>query len=176
MTDRATFGGGCFWCTEAAMQLLEGVESVTSGYAGGHVDDPTYEAVCSGETGHAEVVQVEFDPGVLSYDELLEAFFGTHDPTQRNRQGPDVGTQYRSIVLSHDEEQRTTAAAYIDALDEEYDDDVVTELEPLEQFWPAEEYHQDYFEKNPSDAYCQRHAQPKVEKVRQRFETKAEGT
>ncbi len=176
MTDRATFGGGCFWCTEAAMQVLEGVESVTSGYAGGHVDDPTYEAVCSGETGHAEVVQVEFDPGVLSYDELLETFFGTHDPTQRNRQGPDVGTQYRSIVLYHDEEQRTTAAAYIDALDEEYDDDVVTELEPLEQFWPAEEYHQDYFEKNPSDAYCQRHAQPKVEKVRQRFETKAEGT
>lgn len=176
MTDRATFGGGCFWCTEAAIQVLEGVESVTSGYAGGHVDDPTYEAVCSGETSHAEVVQVEFDPSVLSYDGLLEAFFGTHDPTQRNRQGPDIGAQYRSIVLYHDEEQRTTAAAYIDALDEEYDDDVVTELEPLERFWPAEEYHQDYFEKNPTDAYCQRHAQPKVEKVRQRFETKVEGT
>lgn len=174
MTDRATFGGGCFWCTEAAMKVLDGVESVTSGYAGGDTDDPSYEAVCSGKTGHAEVVQIEFDPSVRSYDELLEAFFRTHDPTQLNRQGPDVGSQYRSIVLYHDEQQRTTAAAYIDALDEEYDDDVVTELEPVEQFWPAGEYHQDYFEKNPSDAYCQAHAQPKVEKVREQFETKVE--
>jgi len=116
--ERATFGGGCFWCTEAAMKELEGVESVTSGYAGGHVEDPSYREVCAGNTGHAEVVQVEYDPDVIGYDELLEVFFATHDPTQLNRQGPDVGTQYRSIVLSHDEDQRRQAEAYIEALDE----------------------------------------------------------
>ncbi|MFC6725218.1 peptide-methionine (S)-S-oxide reductase MsrA [Halobium palmae] len=171
-TSRATFGGGCFWCTEAAMKELDGVASVTSGYAGGHVENPSYEAVCSGDTGHAEVVQVEYDPDVVAYDELLEVFFATHDPTQLNRQGPDVGTQYRSIVLYHDEDQRTQAEAYVDALDEEYDDDVVTEIESLETFYAAEEYHQDYFEKNPSDAYCQMHARPKVEKVREKFRSK----
>ena len=172
MTETATFGGGCFWCTEAAMKDLAGVESVTSGYAGGETENPTYKAVCSGTTGHAEVVQVEYDPGVISYADLLEVFFATHDPTQLNRQGPDVGTQYRSIVLYHDEDQREQAAAYIEALDEEYDDDVVTELEPLEAFWEAEEYHQDYYEKNPNDAYCNFHAQPKVEKVREKFAEK----
>ena len=170
----ATFGGGCFWCTEAAMKELDGVESVTSGYAGGHVEDPTYERVCSGNTGHAEVVQVEFDADVIAYDELLAVFFATHDPTQLNRQGPDVGTQYRSIVLYHDDEQREQAEAYVAALDEEYDDDVVTELAPLETFYEAEEYHQDYFEKNPNDAYCQMHAAPKVEKVREKFQSKLE--
>ncbi|AFO56701.1 MULTISPECIES: peptide-methionine (S)-S-oxide reductase MsrA [Natrinema] len=170
--ERATFGGGCFWCTEAAMKELEGVESVTSGYAGGHVEEPTYREVCSGNTGHAEVVQVEYDPAEIGYDDLLEVFFATHDPTQRNRQGPDVGTQYRSIVLYHDAEQQTQAEAYIEALDEEYDDDVVTELEPLETFYRAEEKHQDYFEKNPNDAYCTMHAAPKVEKVRERFADK----
>jgi peptide-methionine (S)-S-oxide reductase len=170
----ATFGGGCFWCTEAAMKELDGVESVTSGYAGGHVEDPTYEQVCSGNTGHAEVVQVEFDADVIAYDELLAVFFATHDPTQLNRQGPDVGTQYRSIVLYHDDEQRRQAEAYVAALDEEYDDDVVTELAPLETFYEAEEYHQDYFEKNPNDAYCQMHAAPKVEKVREKFQSKLE--
>ncbi|MCL7418512.1 MAG: peptide-methionine (S)-S-oxide reductase MsrA, partial [Halalkalicoccus sp.] len=163
-TETATFGGGCFWCTEAAMKELDGITAVTSGYAGGHVENPTYEAVCSGETGHAEVVQVEYDPDALSYDELLEVFFATHDPTQLDRQGPDVGTQYRSIVLYHDEIQRERAAAYIEALDEEYTDEVETELEPLERFFEAEEYHQDYFEKNPNDAYCRMHARPKVEK------------
>ncbi|QCS42065.1 peptide-methionine (S)-S-oxide reductase MsrA [Natrinema versiforme] len=167
--ERATFGGGCFWCTEAAMKELEGVDSVTSGYAGGHADDPTYREVCSGNTGHAEVVQVEYDSNAISYDELLEVFFATHDPTQLNRQGPDVGTQYRSIVLYHDDDQRTQAEAYIDALDSEYDDDVVTELEPLGTFYRAEEKHQDYFEKNPNDAYCTMHAAPKVEKVREKF-------
>ncbi|WP_049923687.1 peptide-methionine (S)-S-oxide reductase MsrA [Halopiger djelfimassiliensis] len=175
MTDavqHATFGGGCFWCTEAAMKELEGVESVTSGYAGGHVENPTYEEVCSGSTGHAEVVQVAYDPDSIAYDELLEVFFATHDPTQLNRQGPDVGTQYRSIVLYHDDDQRRQAAAYIDALDEEYDDDVVTELEPLETFYAAEDHHQDYFEKNPNDAYCRMHAQPKIEKVREKFQQK----
>lgn len=171
-TETATFGGGCFWCTEAAMKELDGIASVTSGYAGGATDDPTYKAVCSGSTGHAEVVQVEYDPDEILYDELLEVFFATHDPTQLNRQGPDVGTQYRSIVLYHDETQREQAGAYIKALDEEYADDVMTELEPLEQFWEAEATHQDYFEKNPNDAYCQMHAQPKVEKVRERFQNK----
>ncbi len=154
------------------MKELEGVRSVTSGYAGGETADPSYEAVCSGSTGHAEVVQVEYDPGTITYDELLEVFFATHDPTQLNRQGPDVGSQYRSIVLAHDDEQREQAAAYIEALNEEYSDDVVTELEPLERFWAAEEHHQDYFEKNPTDAYCRMHAQPKVEKVRERFQSK----
>jgi peptide-methionine (S)-S-oxide reductase len=172
MTATATFGGGCFWCTEAAMTELAGVSAVTSGYAGGDTENPTYKEVCSGSTGHAEVVQVEYDPDVIGYDELLEVFFATHDPTQLNRQGPDVGTQYRSIVLYHDEDQREQAAAYIAALDEEYDDDVVTELTALETFYPAEEYHQDYFEKNPNDAYCRMHARPKVEKVREKFRDK----
>jgi len=151
------------------MKELAGVGAVTSGYAGGHVESPTYRAVCSGDTGHAEVVQVEYDPDAIAYDELLEVFFATHDPTQLNRQGPDVGTQYRSIVLYHDDDQRRVAEAYVEALDEEYDDDVVTEVVPLETFYAAEEYHQDYFEKNPTDAYCRMHARPKVEKVREEF-------
>ncbi len=168
----ATFGGGCFWCVEAALEQLSGVESVTSGYAGGHTPDPTYEAVCSGETGHAEVVQITYDPEQISYDALLEAFFTIHDPTQRNRQGPDVGTQYRSIILYHDDDQRRRADAFIDELNAEYDDDIVTELEPLETFYEAEEYHQDYFEKNPTNAYCQFHAQPKIDKIRSKFENR----
>ncbi|QUO47142.1 MULTISPECIES: peptide-methionine (S)-S-oxide reductase MsrA [Halorubrum] len=173
-TETATVGGGCFWCVEAAFKELDGVESVTSGYAGGHADDPTYREVCSGNTGHAEVVQVEYDPGALSYEDILEIFFTVHDPTQLNRQGPDVGSQYRSIVLYHDDEQRQVVENYVVALDEEggYDDDVVTEIEPLETFYRAEEKHQDYFEKNPADAYCTMHAQPKVEKVRERFREK----
>ena len=174
MTEKATFGGGCFWCIEAAFEELDGVESVTSGYADGHVDDPSYREVCSGNTGHAEVVQVEYDPDVVSYEALLDVFFTVHDPTQRNRQGPDVGTQYRSIILYHDGRQRGLASGYIDALDEEggYDDPVVTELEPLERFWRAEEKHQSYFERNPNDAYCQMHAKPKIEKVREKFREK----
>ena len=173
-TETATVGGGCFWCVEAAFKQLDGIERVTSGYAGGHADDPTYREVCSGTTGHAEVVQVEYDPDALSYEDILEVFFTVHDPTQLNRQGPDVGSQYRSIVLSHDDEQRQVAENYVEALDEEggYDDDVVTEVEPLETFYRAEEKHQDYFEKNPADAYCTMHAQPKVEKVRERFREK----
>jgi len=173
-TETATVGGGCFWCVEAAFKELDGVESVTSGYAGGHADDPTYREVCSGNTGHAEVVQVEYDPEALSYEDILEIFFTVHDPTQLNRQGPDVGSQYRSIVLYHDDEQRQVVENYVVALDEEggYDDEVVTEIEPLETFYRAEEKHQDYFEKNPADAYCTMHAQPKVEKVRERFREK----
>ena len=170
--ETATVGGGCFWCIEAALEELAGVQSVTSGYAGGETENPTYKAVCSGSTGHAEVVQVEYDPDVISYDELLEVFFTIHDPTQLNRQGPDVGSQYRSIVLTHSAHQAEVASAYVAALDEEYDDDVVTEIEPLKMFYRAEEYHQNYFEKNPNDAYCSFHAQPKVEKVRAKFEAK----
>lgn len=171
-TETATVGGGCFWCVEAAFKELDGVLEVTSGYAGGDVPDPSYEAVCRGTTGHAEVVQVTYDTARLDYEDVLEVFFTVHDPTQLNRQGPDVGSQYRSIVLAHDDDQLALAEAYVTALDEEggYDDAVVTEVERLETFYEAEEYHQDYFEKNPDDAYCTMHAQPKVEKVRERFE------
>ncbi|VTT87741.1 Peptide methionine sulfoxide reductase MsrA [Halorubrum sp. DM2] len=173
-TETATVGGGCFWCVEAAFKELDGVHSVTSGYAGGHAEDPSYREVCSGNTGHAEVVQVEYDPEALSYGDILEIFFTVHDPTQLNRQGPDVGSQYRSIVLTHDDDQHEAATRYVEALNEEggYDDDVVTEVEPLETFYRAEEKHQDYFEKNPADAYCTMHAQPKVDKVRERFREK----
>jgi peptide-methionine (S)-S-oxide reductase len=166
----ATFGGGCFWCVEAAFEELRGVERVTSGYAGGDVEDPTYEQVCRGDTGHAEVVQVAYDPEAVSYADLLEVFFAVHDPTTEDRQGPDVGSQYRSILLYHDDDQRERAEAFLAELDEEYEDPVVTEIEPLDVFYEAEEYHQDYFEKNPQDAYCRVHAAPKVEKVRERFE------
>lgn len=177
MTDEyelATLGGGCFWCLEAAFKELDGVVSVTSGYAGGHVADPTYKQVCSGSTGHAEVVQVEYDPDVLTLEDLLEVFFRIHDPTTEDRQGPDVGSQYRSAVFYHDEVQRATVEAFVDALDAggfgSYENDtVVTEVAPLETFWEAEEYHQDYYEKNPNDRYCQFHAEPKVKKVREQF-------
>lgn len=167
----ATFGGGCFWCVEAAFEEVAGVTDVTSGYAGGHTADPSYREVCSGTTGHAEVVRLEYDPDMVGYDDLLEVFFTVHDPTQRDRQGPDVGSQYRSIVLYHDDEQRALAEEYVAALDAEggYDDEVVTEVVPLETFYRAEEKHQDYFAKHPNDAYCTMHAQPKVEKVRETF-------
>jgi peptide-methionine (S)-S-oxide reductase len=170
-TDLATLAGGCFWCVEAALEELDGVEDVTSGYAGGHTEDPTYREVCSGNTGHAEVVQVEYDPDTITYERLLEVFFTVHDPTQLNRQGPDVGSQYRSAVFTHDEAQQETAEAYIEALDSDggYEDDVVTEVEPLDTFYRAEEEHQNYYAKNPGDAYCSFHAQPKVEKVREKF-------
>ncbi|MFC6718324.1 peptide-methionine (S)-S-oxide reductase MsrA [Natrialbaceae archaeon GCM10025810] len=169
--ERATFGGGCFWCVEAAFEQLEGVESVTSGYAGGHVEDPTYEAVCSGSTGHAEVVQLEYDPEDVRYEDLLEVFFTIHDPTQLNRQGPDVGSQYRSAIYAHDDEQLETAEAFVEALEDEelYEEPIVTEIESLDEFYEAEEYHQQYFDKNPTDAYCRMHAAPKVEKVREKF-------
>lgn len=173
MTESATVGGGCFWCVEAAFKEVPGVESVTSGYAGGHEEDPSYEAVCNETTGHAEVVQVEYDPDELPYADVLEVFFTIHDPTQLNRQGPDVGTQYRSIILAHDDDQLATAREFIAELENEdlYDDEIVTEVEELDTFWEAESYHQDYFEKNPNDAYCSFHAAPKVEKVREKFAT-----
>ncbi|WP_227375874.1 peptide-methionine (S)-S-oxide reductase MsrA [Haladaptatus halobius] len=174
MTKRATLAGGCFWCLEPAFEELEGVESVTSGYAGGSVEYPSYEEVCSGSTGHAEVVQVTYDPNRVGYDELLQVFFTIHDPTTLNRQGPDVGSQYRSAVFYHDDEQKETAERFIDELEaaEAFDGPIVTEVEPLEAFYEAEGYHQDYYEKNPNDAYCTVNAQPKLRKVREKFAKK----
>ncbi|WP_128477617.1 peptide-methionine (S)-S-oxide reductase MsrA [Halorussus pelagicus] len=175
-TNSATLAGGCFWCTEAAFKELDGVEEVTSGYAGGHVEDPTYEEVCSGDTGHAEVVQIEYDPDVLSFEDVLKVFFTVHDPTQLNRQGPDVGTQYRSAVFAHDDDQRATVERFVEELEAEgaYDeDDIVTEIELLDTFYEAEEHHQDYYEKNPNDQYCSIQAEPKVQKVREKFGEKA---
>ena len=171
MATHATFGGGCFWCIEAPFKELAGVESAVSGYAGGDVADPSYKAVCSGTTGHAEVVQIAYDPDIVSYGDLLEVFFTVHDPTQLNRQGPDVGTQYRSAIFTHDDTQQEAAEAFIAELDasDAYDNDVVTEVEPLDDFYRAEEHHQDYYEKNPSQAYCSMHIPPKLEKVREQF-------
>ena len=167
-SETATLGGGCFWCVEAVLKELDGVRSVTSGYAGGHVDDPSYKAVCRGATGHAEVVQVEFDPAGIGYRELLEVFFTVHTPTTLNREGPDVGSQYRSAVYYHSDDQRRTVEAVIEELQPLYDDEIVTEVEPLETFYPAEEYHQDYFEKNPNDTYCTVNVNPKLSKLREK--------
>jgi peptide-methionine (S)-S-oxide reductase len=169
MAAQATVGGGCFWCIEAPMQELRGVERVVSGYAGGHVEDPTYEQVCNGTTGHAEVVQVTYDPDVLSYRELLEVFFALHDPTTKDRQGPDVGSQYRSAIFYHDDEQRATAETLVEELEGEAYDGIVTEVAPLETFYEAEEYHQNYYEKNPNQPYCAVQIPPKLEKVREKF-------
>jgi len=173
-TERATLAGGCFWCIEAAVKELEGVLSATSGYAGGHVENPSYEAVCREETGHAEVVQVEYDPERLSYEELLEVFFRVHDPTTLNRQGPDVGSQYRSAVFYHDERQRELVEGFVEELErqEVFDDPIVTEIEPLETFYEAEAYHQDYYDKNPAQGYCQINVKPKIKKVREEFAEK----
>jgi peptide-methionine (S)-S-oxide reductase len=165
----ATVAGGCFWCTEAVFKQIEGVESVTSGYAGGHVEDPSYDAVCSGDTGHAECVQVEYDPDVIDYEDILTVFFATHNPTTEDRQGPDVGSQYRSAVFYHDEAQREAVEATIDDLDEQYDDPIVTEVEPLETFYPAEQYHQDYYERNPNQGYCAVNIDPKLKKLNEQF-------
>jgi len=168
MTEKATLAGGCFWCTESVFKQVDGVESAVSGYAGGHVADPSYEAVCREETGHAECVQVSYDPAVVSYEDLLAVFFTTHNPTTLNRQGNDVGTQYRSAVFYHDDEQKETVEAFIEEIQPGYDDDIVTEVEPLETFYPAEQYHQDYFEKNPNQGYCQLTIPPKLEKLKQK--------
>ena len=164
-TEKATIGGGCFWCIEAVYKRQEGVKSVTSGYAGGSTQNPTYEQICSGTTGHAEVVQIEYDPAVMSYEQILELFFKAHDPTTPNRQGADVGTQYRSIILYHDEEQRSLAEAVKDRVDAQLSAPVVTEIEPLETFYPAEDYHQDYYDKNPGAGYCRVVIAPKLRKL-----------
>jgi peptide-methionine (S)-S-oxide reductase len=168
MTEQATFAGGCFWCTESVFKQVEGVENVVSGYAGGHVENPSYEAVCREETGHAECVQLTFDPEVVSFEDLLAVFFTTHTPTTRNREGNDVGTQYRSAVFYHDESQHETVEAFITEIQPGYDDDIVTEVEPLETFYRAEEYHQDYFENNPNQGYCQLTIPPKLDKLREK--------
>lgn len=169
--EQATLAGGCFWCLEAAFLELRGVEHVISGYAGGHVDNPTYQQVCSGLTGHAEVVQIAFDPLVITFKDLLEVFFTIHDPTTLNRQGYDVGTQYRSAIYYHSEEQKTIAQAAIAEITATgiWDDPIVTEVSPLPHFYPAEDYHHRYFENNPNQPYCRAVVEPKVAKVRQKF-------
>ena len=168
---QATFGGGCFWCVEAALKLLDGVIAVTSGYSGGAVEKPTYQQICTGDTGHAEVVRVEFDPAIIDYRTLLTAFFTIHDPTTLNRQGNDFGSQYRSVVFSHSPQQAETAQALIKELDAAnlWPAPIVTAVLPAPTFWPAEEYHQDYFARNPTQGYCQAVVSPKVAKLRQRF-------
>ena len=163
---KITLGGGCFWCIETSFRRLRGVQSAISGYTGGHVKNPTYKQICNGDTGHAEVVQVEYNPSVIPTDKLLSIFFFLHDPTQLNRQGNDVGTQYRSSIFYHDEEQKTAAESMIKELNASgpYKGKVVTEVTKLDIFYPAEDYHQNYFADNPSNGYCQAVVRPKVEK------------
>jgi peptide-methionine (S)-S-oxide reductase len=172
--ETATLGGGCFWCLEAVFENLRGVERVVSGYAGGHLADPSYQQVCTGTTGHAEVVQVTFDPAVISYREVLEVFFGIHDPTTLNRQGADVGTQYRSAIFYHSPEQRRVAEELIKELNAAgvWGRPLVTEVVPLEAFYPAEAYHQGYFRANLGQGYCQAVVAPKVAKFRKQFAAK----
>ena|SRR3989344_2146358 len=167
----AVFGGGCFWCTEAVFQMLKGVEKVESGYAGGKMDNPSYEAVSSGSTGHAECIRVTYNPSVISYEDLLTVFFGSHDPTTPNRQGADVGEQYRSVIFYRTDEEKAAAEKAIKEVDESLRDGsrVVTEVIPLATFYVAESYHQNYFKTNTSAPYCQLVIEPKIEKVRKRF-------
>lgn len=169
--ERATLGGGCFWCLEAVFERLEGVRSVVSGYAGGHLRDPSYGAVCAGGTGHAEVVQVEFEPAVMGFRELLEVFFAIHDPTTPDRQGHDVGPQYRSIILYENDSQRATAEAVVAEFTATavFEAPIVTEVEPLDVFYPAEPEHQEYYRRNPNQPYCQVVVAPKVAKLRSAF-------
>lgn len=169
-TELATLGGGCFWCLEGCFELLPGVKSVISGYAAGQTENPTYKQVCSGTTGHAEVVQIEFDPAVISYGELLDTFWQIHDPTTLNRQGHDVGTQYRSIILYHNEAQKAAAEKSMKEAQKELSSPIVTQLEPLKKLWPAEAYHQDYYRNNPNQGYCQMVVRPKVEKTKKLLE------
>ena len=164
-TETATFGGGCFWCMEAVYERLPGVKSVTSGFAGGHTANPTYEQVCTGDTGHAEVTQIEFDPAKISYAKLLDVFWQAHDPTTLNRQGADEGTQYRSIILYHSEAQKLEAEKSKAAAQKNFKRPIVTEIVPLAKFYKAENYHQEYYDKNTSAPYCQIHIAPKLEKL-----------
>jgi len=167
----AVFGGGCFWCVEAVFQQLRGVESVLPGYAGGHVEHPSYRQVCEGDTGHVEVARIEYDPARIRFEDLLEVFFATHDSTTPDRQGNDVGPQYRSAIFCQDDAQREAAQAFIDALQArgEFAAPIVTELRGAERFWPAEDYHRDYFLNNPGQGYCQYVVAPKVAKFRKQF-------
>lgn len=170
-TEQTTLAGGCFWCLDAAFAQLRGVERVVSGYIGGHLPNPKYEHVCSGRTGHAEVVQITYDPAATSYDDLLDVFFGIHDPTTLNRQGADVGTQYRSAIFPHSPQQEQQARQKIAALDAAgiWPNPIVTTIEPLTEFYPAEAYHQGYYAANPQQGYCQAVINPKLAKLRQKF-------
>jgi peptide-methionine (S)-S-oxide reductase len=168
-TEIATLGGGCFWCVEAIYQDLKGVSKVESGYSGGHIDNPTYKEVCSGLTGHAEVIQVTFDPAIISYADILRIFFTVHDPTTLNRQGNDSGTQYRSVIYFHSEEQQKTAEAVKIEAKEAWDDPIVTEISAFEKFYKAEDYHQNYFKDNPNQGYCSFIIAPKVKKFREKY-------
>lgn len=172
--ETATFGTGCFWCTEAIFQSLEGVESVVSGYSGGHVDDPTYKAVCAGTTGHAEVVQIKYNPEIITFTELLEVFWQTHDPTTLNRQGYDTGTQYRSAIFYHSDEQKKLAEEYKAKLDKAgaFSDPIVTEVTKYSNFFSAEKYHQDYYANNSNAGYCRAVIAPKMEKFKKVFADK----
>ncbi len=172
-TEIAVFGGGCFWCTEAAFSMLKGVSSVRPGYAGGTKPNPTYEEVCGGATGHAEVTEVVYDPSIVSFDDLLAVFFNVHDPTQLNRQGNDVGTQYRSVIFYTTEGQKKAAEALVKELmdTKAYDKPIVTEVKPLDMFYPAENYHKDYYKRNSDAAYCELVIAPKLEKLQKRFAT-----
>jgi peptide-methionine (S)-S-oxide reductase len=172
--ETATFGGGCFWCTEAIFKEVKGVGSVTSGYSGGEIVNPSYREVCTGRTGHAEVIEIDFDPAIVSFQELLEIFWSTHDPTMLNRQGNDVGTQYRSVVFYHNEQQKETAEKLKKKLNDEniFGKPVVTEISPWKNFFRAEEDHQDYYENNPNQGYCQFIIVPKLDKFRKIFKEK----
>ena len=172
--ETATFANGCFWCTEAVFQQLEGVKKVTSGYSGGHVPNPTYEQVCEKNTGHAEALQIVYDPAVISFDELLEVFWKTHDPTTLNRQGNDVGPQYRSVIFYHNNTQKEKAEAYKAQLDKSgaWPDPIVTAIEPFTNFYPAEDYHQNYYKLNGKAPYCQYVIRPKLEKFEKVFKDK----
>jgi peptide-methionine (S)-S-oxide reductase len=174
MEKTATLGNGCFWCTEAVFMRLIGVSKVVSGYSGGHMENPDYKSVCSGTTGHAECLQITFDDTQISYEEILSVFWGTHDPTTLNRQGEDVGTQYRSVIFYHNEEQKTIAEEYIKQLSVAgtFKDPIVTTLEPISIFYPAEDYHQNYLALNGSNPYCQLVVKPKVEKFEKKFSEK----
>ncbi|MBC7967953.1 MAG: peptide-methionine (S)-S-oxide reductase MsrA [Fuerstia sp.] len=171
----ATFGGGCFWCTEAVFLKLRGVEKVVSGYTGGKTKNPTYAQVCEGTTGHAEVIRIEYNPDEIKFEQLLDVFFHTHDPTTKNRQGADVGTQYRSSIFFHDEVQKEAAKKVIAELDKsgDFDAPIVTTLEEMKVFYPAEDYHQDYFALNPGNPYCQAVVGPKVSKFMKRYKEMA---
>jgi peptide-methionine (S)-S-oxide reductase len=175
--EQATFGGGCFWCTEAIFRELKGVHSVVSGYSGGHVSNPSYEEVCEGTTGHAEVIQITFDPKVISFVALLEVFWRTHDPTTRNRQGNDVGPQYRSVVFYHNDEQKRVAQELMAELDASgvFEKPIVTEIAPFAAFYRAEGYHQNYYERNPKQPYCFMLIRPKLAKFRKIFQDKLKG-
>jgi peptide-methionine (S)-S-oxide reductase len=172
--ELATLGGGCFWCTEAVFTQLKGVETVEPGYSGGNIENPTYEQVSTGTTGHVEVVQVTFDASVISYKEILQIFFSTHDPTTLNRQGPDVGTQYRSVIFYHNEQQRAVAEQVIKELNEEkiFSALIVTRIEPFNKFYKAEDYHKDYFKRHPEQQYCRLVISPKVAKLQKLYMNK----